>query len=757
MYDAFISYSHSKDRAIAAALQRVIQTLGKPWWRLRVSRVFRDDTSLSASPTLQKSLDAALRSSRYMILLASPQSAASRWCAHEVRTWLDTKGADTLLIALTEGEIAWDDAASDFRWLRDTPLPPVLRGRLKHEPLWVDLRAFRSGEETTSLSNQAFLAAAATLTATIRGVARDDLLSEEVTQQRRNLLWARGAASVLALLAAVAVWQAVQATRARSAAESQRDRAQRVLDQVIASANGRVLSLAERASDEQRAQREIASVAGTLTKAADDTVARIGHATELLTLAQRYLEEEKAASALKAAEAAVKEMEASGRGGGRDDRLALARGHELSGLALARQGRTERAARHLSVANDIVKELTEAQPGDQTVDERMAETSQNLGDLLLRLDRTADADLAYVAALEKRLALATSRGRSVETVRPLAVLLNRMANLRLKQDRAANAEDAATRSIELLEPLAAEHAGHDGVKRDLSTAYHLMAEALSQAGRHETALAWLEKDLAIVKPLAEAAPDHALRHNDLATTWGQIARLNQKLGRAEAALAAFDREIAIGEGIRSKGHRRPEWLRNTAAALELRGTLLTEQGNPKEAIAAFRRALAIREQVASQSPDTVWQRELEDAYRRTRETLLKSGQAAEAMETAEQQLFATSLSSDSDAGKNQRVARALGALCWTALFADNLPRAVWAGEQALALDPGLRFARINYAHALMLSGDRAAARKIYLDGIAEGGDAAADWRKMIRKDFADLAARKITHPMMTEIEKEIGN
>ena len=41
MYHAFISYSHLKDRPIAAALQSVIQTLGKPWWKRRASRVFR--------------------------------------------------------------------------------------------------------------------------------------------------------------------------------------------------------------------------------------------------------------------------------------------------------------------------------------------------------------------------------------------------------------------------------------------------------------------------------------------------------------------------------------------------------------------------------------------------------------------------------------------------------------------------------------------------------------------------------------------
>jgi hypothetical protein len=52
LYDAFISYSHAKDKPIAAALQSVVQKLGKPWYRRRALRVFRDDTSLSGTPSL---------------------------------------------------------------------------------------------------------------------------------------------------------------------------------------------------------------------------------------------------------------------------------------------------------------------------------------------------------------------------------------------------------------------------------------------------------------------------------------------------------------------------------------------------------------------------------------------------------------------------------------------------------------------------------------------------------------------------------
>ena len=81
IYDAFISYSHAKDKPIASALQSAIQKLGKPWYRRRALRVFRDDTSLSATPHLWPSIEHALGQSRFFLLLASPEAAASKCAA----------------------------------------------------------------------------------------------------------------------------------------------------------------------------------------------------------------------------------------------------------------------------------------------------------------------------------------------------------------------------------------------------------------------------------------------------------------------------------------------------------------------------------------------------------------------------------------------------------------------------------------------------------------------------------------------------
>ncbi len=87
-YDAFLSYNRAVDRQLAPALQRALHQLAKPWYRTRVLRVFRDDASLSANPHLWRSIQDALDSSRFFILLASPESAQSRWVEREVEHWL---------------------------------------------------------------------------------------------------------------------------------------------------------------------------------------------------------------------------------------------------------------------------------------------------------------------------------------------------------------------------------------------------------------------------------------------------------------------------------------------------------------------------------------------------------------------------------------------------------------------------------------------------------------------------------------------
>jgi MTH538 TIR-like domain (DUF1863) len=164
-------------------LQKWLQTYAKPWWRWRTVNVFRDETDLTAAPALWSRIADALDQSSHFILLASPEAAQSKWIKREIRYWLGDQHAGaldgpdldaqmpnpnperiaTLLIALTAGDISWDDEAGstgDFDWSKTNAVPRQLAGVFTEEPHWVNLRTVVQREHlrsSLSRSNAEFM------------------------------------------------------------------------------------------------------------------------------------------------------------------------------------------------------------------------------------------------------------------------------------------------------------------------------------------------------------------------------------------------------------------------------------------------------------------------------------------------------------------------------------------------------------------------------------------------------------------------
>lgn len=171
--------------------------------------MFRDESDLALTPALGSTISAALDGSRYFILLACPESAASTWVNREVAHWCDTKGTEHVLVVVTGGEVEWDPDAGEFS-AGSTAVPDALRGRFTEEPLYLDLRWARDTPEL-SLGLSRFRAAIAQIAAPIRGLAPEELEGEDVRLHRRARLLARTAVATMAVLAIVAAVAAVVA------------------------------------------------------------------------------------------------------------------------------------------------------------------------------------------------------------------------------------------------------------------------------------------------------------------------------------------------------------------------------------------------------------------------------------------------------------------------------------------------------------------------------------------------------------------
>ena len=240
-YTAFISYSHAADGRLAEVLQARLQRFATPWYRRRSIRVFRDKTGLGLTPDLWDSIRDALDASEYFVLLASERAAQSPWVEREVDTWLAKGAADRLLIVCTDGELYWDHASGDFDWTRTTCLPARLRGALQAEPLHLDMRWARSRTDLSPRRPE-LLDAIARLSATLRHQALDDLIGEDVRQQRRVRQLATAAVAALSILlmgalvaAGVAVQQRNRARQQERVAEQQRAVAEQRLVQSLVS------------------------------------------------------------------------------------------------------------------------------------------------------------------------------------------------------------------------------------------------------------------------------------------------------------------------------------------------------------------------------------------------------------------------------------------------------------------------------------------------------------------------------------------
>ena len=141
--------------------------------------------------------------------------------------WIDCRGGGAVSLA------------GDFRWSQELPLPRILRGRFVDEPRWIDLRPYR---EAARARDARFTDLAADFSAALHGRPKEDLLSQEVRQQRRALRLASATLIALLALLGVAGWQ-------WTVARAQRARAEHNLALATETANGLVFNLAQKFRD----------------------------------------------------------------------------------------------------------------------------------------------------------------------------------------------------------------------------------------------------------------------------------------------------------------------------------------------------------------------------------------------------------------------------------------------------------------------------------------------------------------------------
>jgi len=222
-YDAFISYRHVEpDRAWAKWLHTALETYRVPKELVakgvpaRLTRVFRDEEELPANADLSSAIVQCLADSRFLIVVCSPRTPASKWVNAEVDEFRRLGRHDRILALLVEGEPGESFPKALIEIRRSvTDVTGAMREQIEDvEPLAADVRRMRADEHFATLKAHARLR----IIACILGCRFDDLRRREQERRARRLRMVAASVAVgvlsLSMLGGLAIWQRSQAVEA---------------------------------------------------------------------------------------------------------------------------------------------------------------------------------------------------------------------------------------------------------------------------------------------------------------------------------------------------------------------------------------------------------------------------------------------------------------------------------------------------------------------------------------------------------------
>lgn len=227
-YKAFISYSW-KDKAAAEALHRALET-----WRAPKSiaagaaglkPIFRDRDEEAAGASLKAAIEDALDNSEFLIVICSPNSAASEWVNKEVAYFRKRRTPANVLCYVVAGDPAKDCFAPAI--LFDSDVDGTMTSTPLEPPLAADARAEGDGERLARLK----------LIAAMLGLGLDDLVRRDQQRRLRRLRGMLGgasaAAAVFAGIAAYAVFQRNVALENEALAKREAMKAERTAEFMV--------------------------------------------------------------------------------------------------------------------------------------------------------------------------------------------------------------------------------------------------------------------------------------------------------------------------------------------------------------------------------------------------------------------------------------------------------------------------------------------------------------------------------------------
>ena len=507
-YRAFISYSH-RDRKTADWLHKVLESYRAPA-RLRgaqdypnaiprrIGKVFKDREELSASGSLTDAVEAALRSSRYLIVICSPAAASSPWVNDEIRRYKAFRGEKYVLPLIVSGQPhALDPDLECF--------PEALRYRVDSdgaltdevtEPIASDLRV--DGRKRAKLK----------IVSTLLGVKLDDLLQREHQRQVARLAVIT-TASIVGLVLTTAL--AVLAYTARLESEWQRGKAESLIEFMLTDLREK-LEPVGRLDVLDAVGREALEYYASLPRDSldDESLSRSSRALILIGEVKNLRGDLEDAKLIFEQSYRTTE-ELLSRSEGDPQRLY---DHAQSAFWLGyldwQRGNAAGAREAFLEYESLAERLVAVDPEKQEWIAELGHARRNLGVLLLESGSFEDAERVFRLSLEGFRKIADANADNLSWQLELGQGYAWLADSLLEQRRFDDARNARTRELEIYESMLAQDERNNQVSDKIVVTYRHLGELALASGQTREARRFLELGVSRSRWLLDWDPDNTL-------------------------------------------------------------------------------------------------------------------------------------------------------------------------------------------------------------------------------------------------------
>ena len=594
-YFAFISYSHH-DELWASWLHKALETYRVPSRLVgqstaagtiprRLLPIFRDRDELASATDLSRKVNAALAHSHHLIVICSPQSAASRWVDEEILAFKRLGGSERIFCLIVAGEpnasgVAGREAEECFA--------PALRhaigadGQLTHErtePIAADAREGKDGRANAKLK----------LIAGLLDVGFDALKQREL--QRRNRRMAIVTAAAL-LIMAITTTLAITALIARHDAERRQKQAEDLVNFMLGDLNDKLhevsrLDIMEAVDD--RAMTYFKSLPKTdVTSEALQQRAKAFEKIGSVRLDQGHLP-----AAMDSYNSSLELLARLVEADPANAQLQSAQAENVAFIGTVHwyQGNLDAASDDFRRAEAMLADAMKADATDTKLVFQKQIVANNLGHVLESRGQLDAALKSYQDALALASQLVASRPDKVDWVVELGGAHNNLGKIALTRGdlMAAIAEYSADDRIET--ELSARDPRNNDQRQNVFRVRAILARTLALAGQTDVAVRDFREAIGIAEELKKQDSANASIRENAALYKAQLSRLLRLSGELPEAAGLTDEALTTFVSLTRQDPANASWQRELA---EVRTERAAQLGIARrvEALEQVRTALA---------------------------------------------------------------------------------------------------------------------------------------------------------------------